>query len=96
MWYSSCRLLPLAAILPGNDDTNRISVALFKPGGCEHRAYAIAEGRYARDADGEGVHKVHVNTIDGTWSLLRSWLSTTPRHLTRGPVALSGVLRIRA
>ncbi len=33
-----------------------------------------ADGEYARDEDGDGFHEVHVNTIEGFWSLLRSWL----------------------
>ena len=32
------------------------------------------EGEYARDADGDGNNDVHVNTMEGLWSLLRSWL----------------------
>ena len=31
-------------------------------------------GQYARDEDGDGFCEVHVNTIEGFWSLLRSWL----------------------
>lgn len=31
-------------------------------------------GEYARDKDGDGFHEVHVNTMEGFWSLLRSWL----------------------
>ena len=30
--------------------------------------------QYARDEDGDGFCEVHVNTMEGTWSLLRSWL----------------------
>ena len=26
------------------------------------------------DEDGDGFHEVHVNTMEGFWSLLRSWL----------------------
>ncbi len=33
-----------------------------------------SEGEYARDEDGDGFCEVHVNTIEGFWSLLRSWL----------------------
>jgi transposase-like protein len=33
-----------------------------------------AEGEYARDDDGDGFCEVHVNTLEGFWSLLRSWL----------------------
>ena len=29
---------------------------------------------YARDDDGDGFCEVHVNTMEGFWSLLRSWL----------------------
>src|SRR3954453_18464976 len=32
------------------------------------------QGEYARDEDGDGFCEVHVNTIEGFWSLLRSWL----------------------
>ena len=31
-------------------------------------------GVFARDDDGDGVCEVHVNTMEGFWSLLRSWL----------------------
>ena len=34
----------------------------------------VFTGHYARDEDGDGFHEVHVNTIEGVWSLLRSWL----------------------
>jgi hypothetical protein len=30
-------------------------------------------GEYARDEDGDGFCEVHVNTIEGFWSLLRSY-----------------------
>ena len=33
-----------------------------------------ADGEYARDEDGDGFYEVHVDTIEGFWSLLRSWL----------------------
>ena len=33
-----------------------------------------ARGEYARDDDGDGFCEVHVNTMEGVWSLLRSWL----------------------
>lgn len=36
--------------------------------------FAIPEGEYARDDDGDGFCEVHVNTLEGFWSLLRSWL----------------------
>jgi transposase-like protein len=33
-----------------------------------------SKGEYARDEDGDGFHEIHVNTMEGFWSLLRSWL----------------------
>jgi transposase len=42
--------------------------------GYEHRTVCHAEGEYARDDDGNGFCEVHVNTLEGFWSLLRSWL----------------------
>jgi transposase-like protein len=42
--------------------------------GYPHRTVCHARGEYARDEDGDGFCEVHVNTIEGFWSLLRSWL----------------------
>ena len=42
--------------------------------GYVHVTVNHSEGEYARDADGDGVNEVHVNTMEGVWSLLRSWL----------------------
>jgi transposase-like protein len=39
-----------------------------------HKTVNHGAGEYARDDDGDGFHEVHVNTIEGFWSLLRSWL----------------------
>jgi transposase len=39
-----------------------------------HKTVCHAQGEYARDEDGDGFCEVHVNTIEGFWSLLRSWL----------------------
>ena len=33
-----------------------------------------SRGEFARDEDGDGFCEIHVNTIEGFWSLLRSWL----------------------
>jgi hypothetical protein len=30
-------------------------------------------GEYARDEDGDGFHEVHVNTMEGFWSLLQQF-----------------------
>src|SRR5690348_4441418 len=42
--------------------------------GYRHKTVCHSRGEYARDEDGDGFHEVHVNTIEGCWSLLRSWL----------------------
>jgi len=42
--------------------------------GYAHKTVNHSEGEFARDDDGDGFHEVHVNTMEGFWSLLRSWL----------------------
>ncbi len=42
--------------------------------GYEHQSVCHSAGEYARDEDGDGFCEIHVNTIEGVWSLLRSWL----------------------
>ena len=42
--------------------------------GYGHKTVCHARGEYARDEDGDGFCEVHVNTAEGFWSLLRSWL----------------------
>jgi transposase len=42
--------------------------------GYQHKTVCHSRGEYARDEDGDGFHEVHVNTMEGCWSLLRSWL----------------------
>jgi transposase len=42
--------------------------------GYDHKTVCHSAREYARDEDGDGFHEVHVNTIEGFWSLLRSWL----------------------
>jgi transposase len=42
--------------------------------GYGHKTVCHARGEYARDEDGDGFCEVHVNTMEGFWSLLRSWL----------------------
>ena len=39
-----------------------------------HKSVNHSAGEYARDEDGDGFHEVHVNSLEGFWSLLRSWL----------------------
>ena len=42
--------------------------------GYGHETVCHAAGEFARDDDGDGFCEVHVNTMEGFWSLLRSWL----------------------
>ena len=42
--------------------------------GYAHKRVNHGRGEFARDDDGDGVCEVHVNTMEGFWSLLRSWL----------------------
>ena len=42
----------------------------------QHKTVNHSAEEYARDEDGDGSHEVHVNTMKGVWSLLRSWLRT--------------------
>jgi len=42
--------------------------------GYQQKSVCHSKGEYARDEDGNGCCEVHVNTIEGFWSLLRSWL----------------------
>jgi transposase-like protein len=42
--------------------------------GYNHKSVNHGRGEFARDDDGDGFCEVHVNTMEGFWSLLRSWL----------------------
>lgn len=42
--------------------------------GHDHETACHSAGGYARDGDGDGSCEVHVNTLEGSRSLLRSWL----------------------
>ena len=42
--------------------------------GYAHKTVCHSAGEYARDDDRDGFCEVHVNTVEGLWSLLRSWL----------------------
>jgi len=42
--------------------------------GYGHKTVCHARGEYVRDEDGDGFCEAHVNTMEGFWSLLRSWL----------------------
>ncbi len=42
--------------------------------GYDHHTVNHSQAEYARDEDQDGFYEVHVNTLEGFWSLLRSWL----------------------
>ena len=48
--------------------------ARLREWGYGHETVCHGAGEYARDDDGDGFCEVHVNTMEGSWSLLRSWL----------------------
>jgi transposase-like protein len=48
--------------------------ARLQSGGYGHKRVNHGRGEFARDEDGDGFCEVHVNTMEGFWSLLRSWL----------------------
>ena len=48
--------------------------------GYEHKTVCHSKGEYARDEDGDGFYEVHVNTMEGVWSLTR--IIHTPRELS--------------
>jgi transposase-like protein len=55
--------------------TNEYSIyARLTEWGYGHKSVNHGQGEYARDEDGDGFCEVHVNTMEGFWSLLRSWL----------------------
>jgi transposase len=63
-------------IAPGTVvDTDEYDIyARLPEWGYTHRTVCHAAGEFARDEDGDGFCEVHVNTVEGFWSLLRSWL----------------------
>jgi transposase-like protein len=63
-------------IIPGTFVyTDEYSIyARLQTWGYEHKRVNHGRGEFARDDDGDGLCEVHVNTMEGFWSLLRSWL----------------------
>jgi transposase len=62
--------------------------------GFGHKTVNHGRGEYARDEDGDGLCEVHVNTLEGCWSLLRLYV---PRHqgLTRSCSLFDGCVSQR-
>jgi transposase len=65
-----------APIVPGTRvSTDAYSLeARRQAWGYGHTRVNHGRGELARDDDGDGLCAVHVNTMEGLWSLLRSWL----------------------
>jgi len=55
--------------------------------GYDHKHGNHGRGEYARDEDGDGFCEVHVHTMEGFWSLLRSWLRPH-RGISQGKLPL--------
>jgi hypothetical protein len=77
------------------------SYARLPAWGYRHKTVCHGRGEYARDEDGDGFCEIHVNTMEGTWSLLRSWLrphraAPAPGRLPGEAAALPRLLRVRA
>lgn len=51
-----------------------IYTTIWNNGDCCHESLNHGAGKYARGDDGDGFCEVHVNTMQGFYSLLRSWL----------------------
>lgn len=54
--------------------TDEYNIYNWLSGFYEHKTVNHGQGEFARDEDGDGKFEVHVNTIEGFWSLLRPWL----------------------
>jgi transposase len=63
-------------IVPGTlVSTDEYSMyARLQSGGYGHKRVPHGRGKFARDDDGDGFCAVPVHTMEGFWSLLRSWL----------------------
>jgi transposase-like protein len=59
--------------------------------GYSHKTVNHSAGEYARDEDGDGFHEVHVNKMEGFWSLLRSWLRPHRAYFPRKTSLVFGV-----
>ena len=54
--------------------TDEYNIYKWLSGEYKHQTVNHGQGGYARDEDGDGFCEVHVNTMEGFWSLLRPWL----------------------
>jgi hypothetical protein len=63
----------LCFLYPVHTDEYNISDRLAQ-WGYQHKTVCHSQGEYARDEDGDEFHEVHVNKMEGFWSLLRFWM----------------------
>jgi hypothetical protein len=90
MSHHDCGLMVLA-VVTGGIPYSRLPAWSYR-----HKTVCHGRGEYARDEDGDGFCEVHVNTIEGFWSLLRSWLRPH-RGISQDKLpALSRLLPVRA
>ena len=54
-----------------------------------------SKGEYARDEDDDGFHEVHLNSMEGVWSLLRSSLNKGLRSYTVSRESMSDRVGVR-
>ena len=57
--------------------------------GYPHHTVCHSAGEFARDEDGDGFCEVHVNTIEGFWSLLKVLASTAQGGFSREIASLT-------
>jgi transposase-like protein len=62
--------------------------ARLKAWGYQHKTVCHGRGELARDEDGDGFCEVHVNTVEGVWSLLRSWAGRPHRGISQEKLPL--------
>jgi transposase-like protein len=76
-------------IVPGTRVyTDEYSIeARLQSWGYSHKHGNHGRGAFARDEDGDGLCEVHVNTMEGFWSLLRSGLRPH-RGISQGKLPL--------
>ena len=63
-------IAPGATVMTDEDD----SYHRLPERGSSHHTVCHGSGEFARDEEGDGCCEIHVNTIEGFWSWLRSWL----------------------
>jgi transposase-like protein len=64
--------------------------------GYSRKSVCHGAGEYARDEDGDGFYEVHVNTMEGFWSLLRLLVAPALRDFSSVFADLFGIFRICA